>query len=117
MEQSGVVILSDHSLFIEGVTNRLRQYLHQVELKVVDPRQPDAMAQIIALQPSTVILDVTNPEITQLCSLTKLLLSLATVKVIRLDLRQDQIQIVTSEQRPAVEVRDLVEVIEPSSLV
>jgi hypothetical protein len=73
------------------------------------------MAQIIALQPSTVILDVTNSEITQLCSLSKLLASLARLKIIRLDLQQKQIQVVTSEQRPAADVHDLVEVIEPSS--
>jgi hypothetical protein len=113
--QAYVVILSAQSLFAEGVASRLRQYLHHTELKIVDPRQSDAMAQIIAVQPAFVLLDVTDSEATRLCSLSKLLLSLPALKIIRLDPRNGQIQVVTSEQRPAVEVRDLIEVIETSS--
>ncbi len=110
-----IVILSSHLLFAESIANRLRQYLQQVALKIVDPRQPEAMAQIIAARPSIVILDVTDAEVNQFCSLSRLLLSLPGGKVIRLDPHQEQIQVVTSEQHPAVEVRDLIEVIETLS--
>ncbi len=113
--QTRVVILSGHSLFAEGVANRLRQYLQQVELEIVDPRQPDVMLQVAAARPSIVILDMTDTVVTRFCSLSKLLRSLPALKVIRLDPQQEQIQIVTSEQRSAVEVHDLVEVIEQST--
>ena len=109
MVQTRVVILSDQSLFAEGIASRLRQYLQLVELEVVDPRQPDAMAQVTAARPSVVILDVTYSGDTQVCSLGNLLLSFPKLKVICLDLQQEQIQVVTSEQHTAVEVRDLVE--------
>lgn len=69
------------------------------------------MAQIIAAQPSIVILDVADAEATRLCSLSELLLLLPTLKVIRLDPRREEIQVVTSEQLSAFDVRDLVEVI------
>ena len=112
MSETNIVILSDRSLFIEGVTNRLQQYLHQVTLKIIDPRQPDVMAQIIASQPSVVLLDGTDAKSAEFCSLSKLMTSLPVLKIIHLNLQQKNIQVITSEQHPAAEVRDLVGVIE-----
>ncbi len=114
--QERVVVLSTQSLFAEGIANRLQQHLRQVEFKIVDPRQPDTMAQIIAIQPSIVFLDVTDLEAVRYCSLSKLLLSLPKLKVIRLNPQQGQIQVVTSEQHRVTEVRDLVDVIESSAV-
>jgi DNA-binding NarL/FixJ family response regulator len=113
--QPCVVILSAQPLFAEGVANRLRQYLQHTELEIVDPREPDAMTQIVTIQPAIMLLDVTDSEATRFCSLSKIWLSLPALKIIRLDPQHGQIQVVTSEQRPAVEVRDLIEVIETSS--
>jgi acyl-CoA synthetase (AMP-forming)/AMP-acid ligase II len=115
MVQTSVVILSGHSLFAEGVASRLRQHLQRVELKVVDPRQTDAMAQIVAARPSTVILDVFDPEATQIFSLSKLLLLFPALKVIRLDSQQQKIQVVTSEQRWVDEIGELIDMIEQSA--
>ncbi len=106
-----VVILSGHSLFAEGVASQLRQHVQELELAVVDVRQPDAMAQIIAARPSTVILDATDPEIARLGLLSRLPLVLPELKVICLDSQQEQIQVITSEQLPADQVRDLLDVI------
>jgi DNA-binding NarL/FixJ family response regulator len=111
MVRTRVVILSGQSLFAEGIASRLRQCLESVELEIVDPRRPDATAQISAAEASIVILDVTDPGVTQFCSLSELLLSLPRIKIICLDPQQEQIQVVTSEQHPAVEVRDLTEAI------
>ncbi len=112
-----VVILSAQSLFAEGIVSRLRQYLHHTEtkLEIVDPREPDAMAQIITTQPSVVFLDMSDAEAIRLCSLSKLFHSVPQLKIIRLDPQHEQIQVVTSEQHPAVRVRDLIEVIEAPS--
>lgn len=107
-----VVILSSHLLFAEAIAGRLHQHLEQITHKIVDPRQPDAMTELVAARPAIVILDVTDTEVNQLCSLSQLLLSLPGGKVIRLDPQQEQIQVVTSKQQPVVEVRDLIEVIE-----
>jgi len=106
-----VAILSSHSLFAEGIISRLRQYLHDVEFAIVDPRRPDVLAQIAAVCPTVVLLDVTDPAATQLCPLSKLLLAFPELKVIRLDQQHEQIQVLTSRRRPAVRIRDLVEVI------
>lgn len=112
MAHSRVVILSGHSLFAEGVASRLRQHLHELELEVVDPRQPDAIARITAARPSTVILDANDSEVIEACPLGRLLRALPALKVIRLDSQQQEIQVVTSELRSVSEVRDLIKVIE-----
>jgi hypothetical protein len=107
-----VVILSGYSLFAEGVVSRLRQYLRLADLEIVDPRQPDAIAQIAAAQPSVVIVDSTDSGAIQSCSLSQLLYSLPKIRIIYLDPERGQAQVVTSEQYPAAKVRDLVEVID-----
>ena len=107
-----VVILSSQMLFAEAIVNRLRQYLRQVELKIIDPRQPDILDQIVSVQPDVVILDVTDCERTELCSLVELLFSFSKLKIIHLDLHHEHIQVITSEQRAAGRVRDLAEMIE-----
>jgi len=73
MADARVVILSTRSLFVEGVANRLKQHLPEERVKVVDARQTDALEQVIAAQPTSVILDATDAEATKNCPLSKML--------------------------------------------
>jgi hypothetical protein len=106
-----VVLLTNRSLFAEGVASRLRQALAEHELQTVDARQADALDLIVKIQPHAVILDGTDPEVTQHCPLGTLLGALPSLTVIRLDPEHDVIQVVTSEQRDAGRVQDLLAVI------
>ncbi len=114
MPSPRVVILSGHSLFTEGVASRLREHIDQLELKVIDPRGTDALGQIKMYQPSAVILDSADPEVAELCPLNEILMTVPEVKVVRLDSRRAQFQVVTSEEKVAGLVKDLVDVIMPS---
>ncbi len=115
MTRTRVVILSGHSLFAEGVASRLRQHLEQLELLTVDSGQSDALDRVLVAQPAAVILDASDAgEATPHCSVDKLLRSLPSLKIIRLDPQYSTVQVVTSEQRPAGEVSDLIKVIQPS---
>ncbi len=111
MIQTHVIILSNHSLFAEGIASRLRQYLQLVQLEIIAPRRLDAMSRIVAIQPSVVILDDTDPEIAQYCPLDKLLRLLPKLKVIILGLQQEHIRVLDSEQRMVTQVHDLAKVI------
>src|SRR5574341_706570 len=106
-----VIILSSHSLFVEGVATRLRQQLAEREVRTVDAHQPDVLNLVIAVRPSVVILDATDTEAAQACPVEDLLKALPSLKIIRLHPQQKQIQVVTSEQRVVDEVRDLIDVI------
>ena len=112
MVRTRVVILSGYSLFAEGVANRLQQYLQLVEFEVLDPRRPDAIIQIAAVEPTVVILDSSDTGVPQFCSLSNLLLAFPQLEVICLDSQHEQIQVVTSVQHPMANVRDLVGVID-----
>lgn len=114
MARTRVVILSGQSLFAEGVASRLRQHLDRLELVIIDSRKPDALQQVLNARPSTVILDAADTiDLTQGCPLGELLREIPSFKIIRLDSQQQEIRIVTSEQRLADEVKDLIDLIEP----
>jgi hypothetical protein len=68
----------------------------------------------ITSQPSVVILDAHDPDVDRQYPLATMLEALPSLKVIRLDSQQEHIQVVTSEQRRAASVDDLLDVIGPS---
>ena len=113
MDQARVVILSGRSLFAEGVASRLRQHREHLHIQTIDPRHTNVTEQVIAAQPSAVILDASDPDAEMHFSMGELLAALPSLKIIRLDPQRPQIQVVTSEQRTAGEVRDLIDLIEP----
>ena len=111
--RTSVVILSGHSLFAEGVATRLGKQTDRVKLHVVDSSQDNALEQVTSVQPTAVILDATDPDATRNFPLSRLFQALPAVRVIRLDPEKNQIQVVTSEQRQAADIAELIDVIQP----
>jgi hypothetical protein len=109
------VILSTHSLFVEGVASRLRQYPQRVDVLFVDPQQPDYIAQIKKIQPDALLLHAADTEQFQCQLLCDLLMALPNVMIIHLGAQQKDIHIVTSTQRSINEVRDIIDLIEHST--
>jgi Ni,Fe-hydrogenase maturation factor len=112
MDHRLVVILSGESLFAEGIASRLSQYPQEVTVEVVDPEAQDCLERIASWRPVVIIVDASDVLTMELCPLNRLLVTLPDVKVIHLDSQKDQIRVVTSEQRPAAEVQDLIKMIE-----
>jgi hypothetical protein len=71
----------------------------------------DAIEQITDFQPSSVIMDASDTDVAELCPLPEILMAVPAVKVLRLDPQREQVQVVTSEQKVAGQVRDLVDMI------
>lgn len=113
MARSRVVVLAPPSLFSEGVASQLRQHQDRAEVWVVDSRQTDALDQAKAIQPAAVIFDASDPALSSDRTLAYLVTSLPTVRLVRLDSNTDRVRVVTSEERTAAEVRDLIEVVAP----
>ena len=111
MARLKVIVLSSRSLYAEGVLSRLKEHEDQVELRVVDARAEDALDQIVSYAPWAVILDVGDSEASHHCSLAHLLEEIPSLKIVRLDPHRQGFQVVTSQQHPAEEVDDLLEVI------
>ncbi|MBN1669164.1 MAG: hypothetical protein JW862_18865 [Anaerolineales bacterium] len=111
---SRIVILSNHSLFAEGIASRLRQYPERVEVHFVDPQHPDYLEAISTIRPAAVLIDAADTELTQCCTLCELLVALPHLTVIRLDVQERDLQVVTSIQRHFHQVRDLLDIVEQS---
>jgi hypothetical protein len=110
-----VVILSSHSLFIEGVASRLRQYPQRVDVQFVDPQQPDFIPQIKSIRPAVILVHSTDPEDEQPRLFCDLLTVLSNVTIIRLGAKHKEAQIVTSTKRKINEVRDIIDIAEQSA--
>ena len=106
-----MVILSGKSLFAEGIASRLRQFPQRVDVSILDPLEGDPISRVGRDHPAAVIIDGSEPKTDTYCSLCELLFNNPGLKVIRLDPEQSVVQIVTSAQLKASDVRDLVELI------
>lgn len=111
MEKRQVAILSNHSLFAEGVATRLRQEEQRLEIHYLDPRQHSVVDHIAALQPDVVIIDATDTESDQICTLCTLLSALPTIRIIRLAAQEQEVQIITSQRLVFAGVLDLIELL------
>jgi len=112
VSHSHVVILSSGSLFSEGVASRLREHVGRVQVTLLDPRLPNLSARLSSIGPIAVILDAADPWVVEKCPLNRLLGILPGARIIELDSQAQQVRVVTSEQYPAKDVNDLVDVID-----
>lgn len=101
-------MLSTPSLFTEGIANRLGQHLDQVELLVVDSRDPDAVARTLAAKPDVILFEAQDGNVECACPLIHLLAAAPLVRVIRLDAGNEQVRLLTSEQKAVSEPMDLI---------
>ena len=111
MDRTLVVVLKGQSLFAEGTACRLKEFPGQVDLQIMDPKDPEVIDRITALKPAAIILDTTDEETIDLCPLVKLFLEIGELKIIQLDSQNKQLQVLSSAQKPATEFQDLLHVI------
>jgi len=106
-----VLVLMGNSLFAKGVFNRLRLYLEESELHIVDPCLPDALQQVIDAHPSVLILDEGDPQVLKNFSLDILMASVPDLKLIRLNPRSPHIQVIHWEKQLISDTHDLIGII------
>lgn len=111
MPRTRVVVLVSSSLLTEGVATRLGQHLDQIELHVVDSREPDAVARTLAARPEVILFEAHDGNVEAPCPLVDLLEAAPLVRVVRLDPGQDQVRLLTSQQQRVGEPMDLVHMV------
>ena len=112
---SRLIILSNHSLFAEGVASRLRQYPERVDVRFVDPQQADYLEQIKEIRPHVVVIDAADTDSAQGCLLCDMLMALVNMTLIRIEVQSKDIQVITSSRHPLAEVRDIIDIVERSN--
>jgi hypothetical protein len=105
------VILSGRSLFAEGMAARLGKFLRPDELITVDARAPHALADVIATQPATVLLEAGDDTVNQLDPLAGLLAALPRLRIVQLDARGHEVQVITSARHTLAQAQDLVAIL------
>ncbi len=106
MPRTRVLVLTAHSLFTEGVANRLGQELERIDLHVVDSSDADAVSKMMEDAPAVVLFEAHDENVECASPLVELL-GKREVKVIRLDPGRDEVQVVTSERRSLEDPKDL----------
>lgn len=77
----------------------------------MDARQAEALEQVVAARPTSVILDITDAEAACHCPWNKMFNALPRLKIIGLDPSQAHIQVVTGQHYPLTQVKGVLEVI------
>jgi hypothetical protein len=101
-----ILILTGHSLFADGVISKLLNSPLAGKFDVVDMRQPDPIQAIIQANPDYLILDVTDPELTEQLK-GKLFSALACLKVIFLDPQKNHLRVLQCEEYDNSQIWDL----------
>jgi hypothetical protein len=111
MEARRVVVISGRSLFAEGMASSLCRSADSLQIEVLDPREPQVLDRIAELAPATVILDTRDTTLAENSIVTALLDVLPDLRIIRLDPKNDRIQIVIAKHRKAANIDELIELI------
>ena len=106
-----VVILSEQSLFTQGVATRFEQFPERVQIHFINPRDDDSFEQVAEIQPAAIILSSSEAENRENCLLCDLISAFPAVRVIRLAVDQDPVQVITSRQSQLNEVRDILDLL------
>jgi hypothetical protein len=110
--QPRIVVLSSRTLFAEGVAASLRRGSEEREFRTMDAQQPEVTQQLVAFQPTVVIVDATDQAVKLRCPLDNLLDALPALTLLRLDPQHEHLQVVTSHQRFIRSLNDIVSVID-----
>jgi len=110
-----IVILTNHSLFVEGIISSLTRQPEHIDLQVVDLSHPNALAQVVSACPTVIILDDSYPEALRPFTLQELIQLIPELTIIRLDHQKLQIQVMSCKQHMVDEIRDLIDLIEATT--
>jgi hypothetical protein len=108
-----VLILAAPSLFSEGIAARLGQHPDQIDLSIVDSRDPQALVKSAQTRPEVVLFEANDRNVEGGCPLAQLMASDEPVRLIRLDPSHDQVYVVTSERVNVSEPLDLINMVLP----
>ena len=110
MPRTRVLVLTAHSLFTEGVANRLGQESERIDLEVVDSSDAAAVSKVMQDTPTVVLFEAHDVNVECVSPLVELL-GKSEVRVIRLDPVRDEVQVVTSHRRSLEEPKDLIDLV------
>jgi hypothetical protein len=110
-----IAMMTNHSLFAEGLISRMREYPEQLDLRVFDFLQPDVVSHIVEFKPLAIILEENEKQQLNVSSFAHLLALLPNLLIVYLYLNKPDILIIQSERHPANGVGELMDIIRQSN--
>ena len=90
------IVFLSHTIYVEGVVNRLQQHFHSEDVHFIDPDQSDYIEKVSELSPSIVVVDAEREKDNQLCTMCNLLSAFPTITIIRLKAQEKDVQVISS---------------------
>ena len=109
MTQPRIAVLSSRTLFAAGMAATLRRRLDRRAFRTFDAQQPEAMEQLVAFRPSVVLLDAADEVVSRRYPLGSLFGALPALTIVLVDPQDEQVQVVTSQQRAIRRMSDIVD--------
>jgi hypothetical protein len=106
-----IAMMTNHSLFAEGLISRLREYPEQLELQIFDLLQPDVVSHVVDFKPLVIILEENEEQQFNISTFKNMLAILPNLLIIYLYLNQPDILVIKSEHYLANGVGELVDII------
>jgi|OpeIllAssembly_1097287.scaffolds.fasta_scaffold202445_2 hypothetical protein len=106
-----IAMMTNHSLFAEGLISRLREYPEQLDLQIFDLLQPDVVSHVVDFKPLVIILEENEDQQFNISSFKEMLAILPNLLIIYLYLNQPDILIIQGEHYLANGVGELVDII------
>jgi|WetSurMetagenome_2_1015567.scaffolds.fasta_scaffold342288_1 hypothetical protein len=109
-----ILILTGRSLFADGVISKLLNSPLEGKFDVVDMRQPDPLQAVVKANPDYLILDETDPELTEQLK-CDLLTAVSHLKVIYLDPQKNHLRVLQCVEYDNSQIWDLLNEIDDTN--
>lgn len=106
-----IAMMTNHSLFAEGLISRLREYPEQLDLRIFDHLQPDVVSHLVDFKPLVIILEENEEQQFNVGTFKQMLAILPNLLIIYLYVNQPDVLIIQSERYLANGVGELVDII------
>lgn len=102
-----IAIISQHTLFAEGVLQKLKQLQIPHPVVMIDPVSTDYIAELEQQKVDLVLLNATEKDTMQDCVLCNLLMRFPDIHILRLDINRKGVQVVHSQHHEVESVSDI----------
>ena len=108
-----VVVISQHSLLIDGVISQIRERPESFELVIIEFNEhSDTLTKLLSTNPAIIIVDVLDQKSAKILSVSFLLMLFPFAKIIPLKLGNDKVQVFMSKEWQVHESQSLLSIFE-----
>jgi hypothetical protein len=105
------IVFLSHSIFVEGVVNRLGQHHPYLEVHFIDPFQESYIDRILGIKPTMAVIDSEQGKGDKSCVLCNLLEAFPEITILRLKAQERDVQVISSSSYVVDNVQGLIDLL------